>query len=68
VVRMAFNFTRAAFRDPALEDLFVVLENGLIETRFWLPRRQDIEIQRGGTVAGLPGSRDHPRPVGDRGL
>jgi hypothetical protein len=54
VVRMAFNFTRAAFRDPALEDLFVVLENGLIGTRFWLPRRQEIEIQRGGTWLDYP--------------
>ena len=54
VVRMAFNFTRAAFRDPALEDLFVVLENGLIDARFWLPRRQDIEIQRGGTWLDYP--------------
>jgi hypothetical protein len=54
VVRMAFNFTRAAFRDPALEDLFVVLENGLIGTRFWLPRKQEIEIQRGGTWLDYP--------------
>jgi hypothetical protein len=54
VVRMAFNFTRAAFRDPALEDLFVVLENGLIGTRFWLPRKQEIEIRRGGTWLDYP--------------
>jgi hypothetical protein len=54
VVRMAFNFTRAAFLDDALEDLFVVIENGLIEGRFWLPRRQEIEIQRGGTWLDYP--------------
>ncbi len=54
VVRMAFNFTRAAFLDKALEDLFVVIENGLIGTRFWLPRRQEIEIQRGGTWLDYP--------------
>src|SRR3954454_8546821 len=35
VVRMAFNFTRAAFLDNALEDLFVVIENGLIGGRYW---------------------------------
>lgn len=54
VVRMAFNFTRAAFLDNALEDLFVVIENGLIGTRFWLPRTQEIEISRGGTWLDYP--------------
>ncbi|MDQ6635021.1 MAG: hypothetical protein M3Z10_09725, partial [Gemmatimonadota bacterium] len=54
VVRMALNFTRAAFRDPALEDLFVIVENGLIGARFWLPRRQEIEIRRGGTWLDYP--------------
>jgi hypothetical protein len=54
VVRMAFNFTRAAFLDPALEDLFVVIENGLIGSRFWLPRKQEIEIRRGGTWLDYP--------------
>ena len=53
VVRMAFNFTRAAFLDPALEDLFVVIENGLVGGRFWLPRQQEIEIRRGGDLARL---------------
>jgi hypothetical protein len=54
VVRMAFNFTRAAFLDNALEDLFVVIENGLIDARFWLPRKQEIEIRRGGTWLDYP--------------
>ncbi len=54
VVRMAFNFTRAAFRDKALEDLFVVIENSLVSGRFWLPRRQEIEIRRGGTWLDYP--------------
>src|SRR6476661_4277299 len=54
VVRMAFNFTRAAFLDDALEDLFVVIENGLIGTQYWLPRRQEIEIRRGGTWLDYP--------------
>ena len=54
VVRMAFNFTRAAFLDSALEDLFVVIENGLIAGRFWLPRKQEIEIRRGGTWLDFP--------------
>ncbi|MEO8562044.1 MAG: hypothetical protein ABI601_08225 [bacterium] len=54
VVRMAFNFTRAAFLDAALEDLFVIIENSLVNGRFWLPRQQEIEIRRGGTWLDYP--------------
>ena len=54
VVRMALSFTRAAFKDKLLEDLFVVLENGLVGTRFWLPRRQEIEIRRTATWMEYP--------------
>ena len=54
VVRMAFNFTRAAFLDSALEDLFVIIENSLVNGRFWLPRQQQIEIRRGGTWLDYP--------------
>src|SRR5438046_8185855 len=54
VVRMAFNFTRAAFLDNALEDLFVIIENSLVNGRFWLPRQQQIEIRRGGTWLDYP--------------
>jgi hypothetical protein len=54
VVRMALSFTRAAFKDRQLEDLFVVLENGLIGTQFWLPRRQEIEIRRTATWLDYP--------------
>src|SRR5688500_1291379 len=49
VVRMAFSFTRSALKDKDLEDVSVVLENGLIDGRFWLPRRQEIEIRRTGS-------------------
>jgi hypothetical protein len=54
VVRMAFNFTRAAFLDKSLEDLFVIIENSLVNGRFWLPRQQEIEIRRGGTWLDYP--------------
>jgi hypothetical protein len=54
VVRMALSFTRAAFKDKLLEDLFVVLENGLVGTRFWLPRKQEIEIRRTATWMEYP--------------
>src|SRR3954464_7240664 len=37
VVRMAFSFTRAALKDKDLEDVSVVLENFLVEGRFFPP-------------------------------
>ena len=54
VVRMAFSFTRAALRDEQLEDVSIVLENALVEGRFWLPLRQEIEIRRAGTFLDYP--------------
>jgi hypothetical protein len=54
VVRMAFSFTRAALRDPQLDDVSIILDNALIEERFWLPRRQEIEIRRSGTWLDFP--------------
>jgi hypothetical protein len=54
VVRMAFSFTRAALKDEQLEDVSVILENSLIEQRFWLPRRQEIEIRRSGSWMDFP--------------
>jgi len=49
VVRMAFSFTRTALKDQQLEDVSIVIENSLIEGRYWLPRRQEIEIRRTGS-------------------
>jgi hypothetical protein len=54
VVRMSFSFTRAALIDQQLEDVAIVLDNALIEERFWLPRRQEIEIRRAGTWLDFP--------------
>ncbi|HEY7899445.1 MAG TPA: hypothetical protein VIC03_13620 [Gemmatimonadaceae bacterium] len=54
VVRMAIGFTRAALKDKDLEDLSVVLESGLIDGRYWLPRRQEVEIRRTGTWLDYP--------------
>lgn len=54
VVRMALSFTRAALIDPQLEDVAIVLDNALIEERFWLPRRQEIEIRRSGSWLDFP--------------
>ncbi|HXC26133.1 MAG TPA: hypothetical protein VNU46_09480 [Gemmatimonadaceae bacterium] len=54
VVRMSLSFTRAALKDKDLEDVSIILENGLIDGRFWLPRRQEIEIRRTGTWLDYP--------------
>ncbi len=54
VVRMTFSFTRAALRDKQLEDVSVILENGLVDGRFWLPRRQEIEIRRSASWMDFP--------------
>jgi hypothetical protein len=54
VVRMAFSFTRAALIDKELEDVSVVLENALIDGRYWLPRRQEVEIRRTGSWLDYP--------------
>jgi len=54
VVRMTFSFTRAALRDEQLQDVSIILENGLVDGRFWLPRRQEIEIRRSLTWMDFP--------------
>lgn len=54
LVRMRFQFTRAAYRDPSLEDITVLLDNGLWEGRYWLPRQQEIEIRRHTTWLDFP--------------
>lgn len=46
IVRLEFAFTRAAILDERIEHLAVVLENALIESAAWLPRRQTIEVVR----------------------
>ena len=54
VVRMTFSFTRAALKDEMLEDVSIILENGLVDARYWLPRRQEIEIRRSGSWMQFP--------------
>jgi hypothetical protein len=54
LVRMSFEFTRAAYLDPELEDITVSIENGLYEGRYWLPYRQEISIRRRGTWLDFP--------------
>ena len=54
VVRISMMFTRAAIIDKRIETLFVTLENGLIRERYWLPRRQEVEVSRGSTWLDIP--------------
>jgi hypothetical protein len=54
LIRMAFSFTRASYRDKSLEDIAVVLENALWDGRYWLPRQQEIEIRRRTTWLDVP--------------
>ncbi len=54
LVRMAFNFTPAAYLDATLEDVSIVLDNALWEGRFWLPYRQEVEIRRRATWLDMP--------------
>ncbi len=54
VARMALTFTDAAILDRRIETLAVTLENGLVEGRFWLPRRQELEVARTSTWLDFP--------------
>jgi hypothetical protein len=54
LVRFRFSFTPAAYRDNQLEDISIVLENSLWESRYWLPYRQEIEIRRRTTWLDFP--------------
>lgn len=54
LVRFQFSFTPAAYRDTELEDISVVLEQSLLEGKWWLPYRQTIEIRRSSSVFDFP--------------
>ena len=46
LVRFRFSFTPAAYLDRQLEDISILLESALYQNRYWLPRRQEVEIRR----------------------
>ena len=54
VVRLSMTFTRAAIIDRRIETLVVTLENGLVRERYWLPRRQEVEVSRSSTWFDIP--------------
>jgi hypothetical protein len=54
LVRFRFSFTPSAYLDRQLEDISVLLENALYQNRYWLPRRQEVEIRRRSTWLDFP--------------
>ena len=54
IIRMSLTFTRAAILDARIEVLAVTLDNALVDERFWLPRRQELEVRRAGTWFDFP--------------
>jgi hypothetical protein len=54
LVRFRFSFTPASYLDRQLEDISVVLESALYRNRYWLPRRQEVEIRRRVTWLDFP--------------
>ena len=54
LVRFRFSFTPSSYLDRQLEDISVVLESALFENRYWLPRRQEVEIRRRVTWLDFP--------------
>ncbi|MFP4622733.1 MAG: hypothetical protein ACLFRX_01005 [Gemmatimonadota bacterium] len=46
LVRLAFTFTPASYIDPRNERVEVMLENGLWEGKYWLPREQRLLVRR----------------------
>ena len=54
LVRLSVTFTRAAILDARIERLALVLENLLVDGRYWLPYRQELEVVRGSTWFDFP--------------
>ena len=54
LVKMTFNFTRAAYLDTQLEDISIAVENMLWGGRYWLPFHQEVEIRRRATWLDFP--------------
>ncbi len=51
---MEFTFTAASYLDETLDYFSVRIENALWSGRYWLPRRQGIELRRGIEALSFP--------------
>ncbi len=54
LVRFQFSFTPAAYRGAEIEDISVVVEQSLLEEKWWLPYQQEIEIRRRASAIEFP--------------
>ncbi|HEU5219160.1 MAG TPA: hypothetical protein VFU23_10905 [Gemmatimonadales bacterium] len=54
LVRFQFSFTPAAYRGAEIEDISVVVEQSLLEEKWWLPYQQQIEIRRRASAFEFP--------------
>ncbi len=54
IVQMEFTFTAASYLDETLDYFSVRIENALWANRYWLPRRQGIELRRGIEPLNFP--------------
>ena len=54
LVRLAVTFTRAAILDQRIVNFALVLENLLVDGRYWLPYRQELEVVRSTHLVYFP--------------
>ncbi len=54
LVRFEFSFTPAAYLQPEIEDISVLLEQSLFDGKWWLPYAQRIEIRRRPALFDYP--------------
>ncbi len=54
IVQMEFTFTAGSYLDETLDYFSVRIENALWANRYWLPRRQGIELRRGIEPLNFP--------------
>ncbi len=54
IVQMEFTFTAGSYLDETLDYFSVRIENALWAGRYWLPRRQGIELRRGIEALSFP--------------
>lgn len=54
IARMSASFTPSSYVDPTVASVTIVLVNGWVERRWWLPVRQRVEVRRQVNWMDLP--------------